>query len=203
MQAVLVKNDAWDYVSGRRVKPEIVAGDAASVTAAQAWIDKDDKAKSDLILAIHSSELKQIKGCETSRDVWVKLENIYQSKGPARKATLLKQLTLHKMKDGDDIREHARRFFDAVDKLSEMDVQINPDLLAIMLLYSLPPNFENFCCAIESRRPPNAENITHQNHRGKRRKKECRHRRGTRRVNNRKERTLEEDAGFQDQSKRT
>jgi len=55
------------------------------------------------------------------------------------------------MKDGDDIREHARKFFDAVDKLSEMDVQINPDLLAIMLLYSLPPNFENFRCAIESR----------------------------------------------------
>jgi len=43
MQAMLVKNDAWDYVSGRRVKPEIVAGDAASVTAAQTWIDKDDK----------------------------------------------------------------------------------------------------------------------------------------------------------------
>ena len=41
--------------------------------------------------------------------------------------------------------------FDAVDKLKEMDVQINNDLLAIMLLYSLPPCFENFRCVIESR----------------------------------------------------
>jgi len=32
-----------------------------------------------------------------------------------------------------------------------MDVVINSDLLAIMLLYSLPSRFENFRCAIESR----------------------------------------------------
>lgn len=32
-----------------------------------------------------------------------------------------------------------------------MDVVINSDLLAIMLLYSLPSSFENFRCAIESR----------------------------------------------------
>lgn len=64
---------------------------------------------------------------------------------------MLKQLTLQKMKDGDDVREHMRRFFDAVDKLHEMEVEINNDLLTIMLLYSLPANFENFRCAIESR----------------------------------------------------
>lgn len=51
--------------------------------------------------------------------------------------------------DSDDVRNHVRKFFDVVDKLGEMDVEINPDLLAIMLLYSLPT--ENFRCAIESR----------------------------------------------------
>lgn len=55
------------------------------------------------------------------------------------------------MDDGGDVREHVSNIFDAVDKLSEMEVTINPDLLAIMLLYSLPPRFENFRCAIESR----------------------------------------------------
>ena len=28
VRALLVKNDAWDYVSGEKVKPEIVQGDA-------------------------------------------------------------------------------------------------------------------------------------------------------------------------------
>ena len=81
----------------------------------------------------------------------MRLEGIYQSKGPARKATLLKRLALQKMADGEDVREHIRTFFDAVDKLTEMEVIINPDLLAILLLYSLPSQYENFRCAIESR----------------------------------------------------
>ena len=81
----------------------------------------------------------------------MKLERIYQSKGPARKATLLKQLILNKTAEGEDVKEHLSKFFDAVDKLSEMDVNVNDDLLAILLLYSLPPSYENFRCAIESR----------------------------------------------------
>lgn len=105
--------------------------------------------KSDIVLSIRPSELKLIKGCSTSREVWLKLESIFQSKGPARKATLLKRLMLHRMFEGEDIREQVNNFFDTVDKLAEMNVDINVDLLAIMLLYSLPSCFENFPCAIE------------------------------------------------------
>jgi len=90
MEAILTKNNAWGYVCGSEVKPEIVAESAATLTAAKAWEIEDKKAKSDIILSIKSSELKQIKGCETSREVWLKLKSIYQSSGPARKATLLK-----------------------------------------------------------------------------------------------------------------
>ncbi|KMQ88472.1 retrovirus-related gag-pol polyprotein [Lasius niger] len=151
MEALLVKNDAWSYVNGETVKPEIVVGDEASATRLKKWETADRKAKSDIILSISPTELKQVKGCDTSREVWDKLASIYQSKGPARKATLLKQLTLQRMEDDEDVREHLRKFFDTVDKLSDMEVTINPDLLTVMLLYSLPPRFENFRCAIESR----------------------------------------------------
>jgi len=47
--------------------------------------------------------------------------------------------------------DHLRMFFNVIDKLAEMDVDINHDLLTIMLLYSLPPSFESFRCAIELR----------------------------------------------------
>jgi predicted flap endonuclease-1-like 5' DNA nuclease len=137
MEALLIKNDAWSYVNGAMVKPAVVVGDVESEAAAQQWARNDSKAKSDIILAINPSELKQIKGCGSSREVWLKLEGIYQSKGPARKATLLKQLTLQRMEESGDVREQIDMFFDAVDKLQEMEVEINRDLLAIMLLYSL------------------------------------------------------------------
>lgn len=151
MEALLIRNDEWDYVNGTNVKPENIAGNAERTAAIAAWIKGDSKAKSDIVLSISATELKQIKGCDTSRDVWRKLETIYQSKGPARKATLLKQLMLHRMEEGGDVREHVAKFFDAVDKLRDMEVEVNPDVLAIALLYSLPPSYENFRVAIESR----------------------------------------------------
>lgn len=63
----------------------------------------------------------------------------------------MKGLTLTKMEEGEDTEEQLDTFFDAVDKLEEMELTVNDDLLAIMLLYNLPSSFENFCCAIESR----------------------------------------------------
>ena len=151
MEALLTKNDAWAYVNGELQKPAIIEGDATTAVALENWKRGDGKAKSDIVLSISPAELKLIKGCETSREMWLRLESVYQSKGPARKATLLKQLTLMRMEDGADIREHVNRFFDTVDKLEEMEIQINRDLLSIMLLYSMPSNLENFRCAIESR----------------------------------------------------
>lgn len=90
----------------------------------------------------------------------MKLEATYASKGPARKATLLKQLVQHKLSDDGDVREHLSKFFDTIDKLNAMDVEMNGDLLTIMLLYSLPDCFENFRCAIETRDTlPDAESL--------------------------------------------
>lgn len=151
MQALLTKNETWEYASGKRPKPESVAGDAMSLESARKWESEDGKASADIILSIKPSELKQVKGCTTSYELWQKLRSIYQSSGPARKATLIKQLTYHHMQENDDMREHLQRFFDTVDKLNEMEVEVNNNLLSVILLQSLPSSFENFRCAIESR----------------------------------------------------
>jgi len=44
MRAVLIKNDAWDYVGGDLTKSEIVARDAASMEAVRCWTEGDLKA---------------------------------------------------------------------------------------------------------------------------------------------------------------
>lgn len=137
-----------------------MTADAATQTTYDAWVVEDRKAKSDLILSIHPSELRQIKGCDTSKDVWDKLESIYLSKGPARKATLLKNLMLRKMPEDEDVKDHLNDLFDAVDKLQSMNVEINGDMLAIIILYSLPDTYDTFRCAMESRNDlPDAETL--------------------------------------------
>ena len=68
VEALLVKNDAWEHVSGEKVRPTATTGNEAPEAAAKAWEMADRKARSDLVLAINSSELKQIKGCGTAND---------------------------------------------------------------------------------------------------------------------------------------
>ncbi|GBL87266.1 Retrovirus-related Pol polyprotein from transposon TNT 1-94 [Araneus ventricosus] len=55
------------------------------------------------------------------------------------------------METGSDVRDNIRKFFDFIDKLQDLDIVIDEDLTSVMLLYSLPDNFETFRVAIESR----------------------------------------------------
>lgn len=77
MQALLVKNDAWVYVSGESVKPTLVANDLVAANAIRLWKVSDNEAKSDIILSINPSKLKQIKECETSRNVRLPTNILY------------------------------------------------------------------------------------------------------------------------------
>lgn len=151
MRAILIKNNAWGYADGSIARPEAVAGDNARQQAVAAWVEADLKAQSDIVLAMSPSEILQIKNCTTTREIWTRLEGIYQSKGPVRKAALLNQLISLKMDKDDDVREYSRSFFETVGKLAELDVEINQELLAVMLLRSLPESYENFRCAVSSR----------------------------------------------------
>lgn len=63
----------------------------------------------------------------------------------------MKALFVHKLKNSDDIHKYIDNFFDVVDKLAVMEIDINEDLLTTMLLHGLPLSFENFRWAIESR----------------------------------------------------
>lgn len=80
MEALLIKNDAWMYVTEERRKPAPGAENEVAT-----WENEDRSAKSDVILSINLTKLKQIKMCNTSNEVWVKLRNIYQSQGLSQK----------------------------------------------------------------------------------------------------------------------
>lgn len=46
---------------------------------------------------------------------------------------------------------HLNNFFDIFEKLTEIDIKLQDELLAILILSSLPKSYENFVIAIESR----------------------------------------------------
>lgn len=58
---------------------------------ARRWTEGDLKAQSDIVLSVSCSEVKTVKRC-TSRDIWMKLEEIHPSKDPQWKAALSNRL---------------------------------------------------------------------------------------------------------------
>lgn len=80
--ALLIKNNYWDYVNGTITPPMLSPNaDSAARTAHETviaeWKKVDRKAKSDLILSIHKSELPPVRNLETSRGVWQKLDSFH------------------------------------------------------------------------------------------------------------------------------
>ena len=141
MKAILIKNDLWAYVSGTKPKPPDAEADEVAK-----WEGFDEKATADITLSVTPSELGLITECTTSKEAWLKLEATFQSKGPARKATLLKRIALARLNEGENVRDHLNELFDPVTM-----VTIGDDLLAILLLYSLPESYETFRCELETR----------------------------------------------------
>lgn len=74
IEALMIKNELWEYVTGEKPMPMVASGaDEAALALHQqrllAWKQSDRKARADLILSIHPSELTQVKRLETSRQV--------------------------------------------------------------------------------------------------------------------------------------
>lgn len=140
MRSVLICNELRSYAKGDTPKPE---GDAAD------WTRKDEKALALILLSM--SKTKEVKKCDTSAEAWTKLEEAHESKGPVRKTILYKQLYRMKKESNQTMMQYTAEFLNKTEQLDDAGIRIPPELLSIMLLSSLPREYESFCIAIESR----------------------------------------------------
>lgn len=111
MRSILVKHDRWGYVNDEITRP---VGSAATERDISSWRKEDEKAKADILLSIGNAELKTVSKCETSKEVWDKLQSVHASKGPVRKIELLTDVTSFKIDEDDDFRERLDSFVSAV-----------------------------------------------------------------------------------------
>ena len=56
------------------------------------WIKLDEKAFATLVLVEKPSQVRHIKNCKISEEVWKKLKSVYKPKGPVCRFTLYKTL---------------------------------------------------------------------------------------------------------------
>lgn len=155
MRSVLIHSGLWGYVSGTIAPPETTKVEESKKHKLQ-----DEKALASIFLGLKPDQLIHIKKCTVAKEAWEKLEEVYQSKGPARKTSLFKKLINLKMASASDMRSHLNEFFEIHNSLIEADITLPEELSVIILLSSLPAEFENFVIAIESRDElPKVENL--------------------------------------------
>ena len=146
MKSVLIHAELWGVVCGRVVKNE---SDSAELKAL--FDAKDEKALASIMLCIKTSQINHIKNCETAVEAWQRLSEIHTPSGPARRICLLKQLLHMRMSETEVVSSHVNNFCAVVEKLKEIQLVIQEEVLSILLLSSLPESFESFVVARETR----------------------------------------------------
>lgn len=144
MRSVLIHSGFWRIVNGTTKKE----GEAAAVSK---WVSDDEKALASIFLSVKSTQLGYIRNCTTSNEAWKKLQEIYMPRGPLQKVTLYKKLINIKMAPNGNIVQHINEFTEVFEKLKEVGSEIQEELLSIMLMSSLPKEYDNFVIAMETR----------------------------------------------------
>ncbi|XP_046591993.1 uncharacterized protein LOC107218385 isoform X2 [Neodiprion lecontei] len=119
-EALLRVSDLWDHVDE----------DEKSSAMGQLWMKKDGIAKSKLILHISSELLLLLENCTTAREVWLKLENVYDNRDKDS------EVSTDDCEDNDEdviinaIEDSAEDFFNKINDLSETNLMEYKELLS-------------------------------------------------------------------------
>jgi hypothetical protein len=75
-----------------------------------------------------------VSGEATTKELWDKLGNLYQSKSLVNKLFLWKKLYNLRMRDGDSVTEHLNAFNTVVSQLLSVEIKISDEDKCISLL---------------------------------------------------------------------
>ncbi|GJX95918.1 retrovirus-related pol polyprotein from transposon TNT 1-94 [Tanacetum coccineum] len=105
---------------------------------------QDEKAHSTILLSLSDEVLYEVADEETAAGVWKKLEKLYMTKSLTNKLLLKQRLFSLRMKKGSALKDHLDALNSILMDLKNVEVKIDDEDAALILLVSLPPSFENF-----------------------------------------------------------
>lgn len=136
MKAVLTQNGLKKALDGRSKM-------SATMTDLQ-WSELDEKALSAIQLCLSNEVLREVVNETSAKELWVKLESRYMSKSLANKLRLKESLYTLRMAEGTSIQTHLNEFNSIIIDLENLEVKIDDEDKAVLLVVSLPPSFKHF-----------------------------------------------------------
>nr|GEY18995.1 hypothetical protein [Tanacetum cinerariifolium] len=105
---------------------------------------QDEKAHYTILLFLSHEVLYEVADEETAAGVWKKLKKLYMTKSLTNKLLLKQRLFSLRMKEGSTLKDHLDVLNLILMDLKNVEVKIDDEDAALILLVSLPPSFENF-----------------------------------------------------------
>lgn len=112
------------------------------------WEEMQDKAVSTIRLCLSDDITHQVMDLTTCKEMWDKLEKMYMSKSLSSKLYLKQRLFGLKMSESGDLVAHVNNFNQIIGDLVRVDVKIEDEDQAMILLCSLPPQYETLLTAL-------------------------------------------------------
>ena len=144
----------WPIVNGTQRLPvaptaaEVAAGaNALPLTGAGSinlWEEQDALALTIINNCLENSVVSHIQSCTTSHLAWSRLISIFESQDVVTKMHLKDRLINLKMKDNASIVKHIHHFSAHLEQLSAAGSPVPDDEAIIMLMRSLPQNYQPF-----------------------------------------------------------
>ncbi|KAG8478575.1 hypothetical protein CXB51_028347 [Gossypium anomalum] len=134
MMAILVQSGLKNVVIGK--KPE-------NLNKTE-WEELDEKALSAIQLCLTNMVLQEVLMEKTSSALWKRLETLYATKSLANRLVLKQHLFTFRMNEGELLRDHISQFITLINDLKNVEVHINDEDQAMLLLCSLPPSYNSF-----------------------------------------------------------
>nr|GEX57920.1 retrovirus-related Pol polyprotein from transposon TNT 1-94 [Tanacetum cinerariifolium] len=122
------------------------------------------KAHNALLLCLDNKVLREVNKEDSAAGVWLKLETLYMTKSLANKLYLKKKLLTFYMHSSKKLSEHIDEFNKLIGDLTNIDVDIDDEDQALMLLTSLPSSYDNFVeTLLYGRESLTLEDVLHKN----------------------------------------
>ena len=99
------------------------------------------KAHSAILLSLGDEVLGEVSREKTTNKLWAKLESRYMTKSLHNRLCLKKQLYTMQMHEGESVHKHIDNFNQIVLSLKNIDVRVDDEDQAILLLSSLAKSF--------------------------------------------------------------